>query len=123
MPLEQQQQLGAKQGRPSLLVDLRVVDGNTGAELPRDGRSAGELQFKGPHVIFRYANAPEPAVVTLGKKKSKGSKDSDLFFPTGDLATIDEVSFFFLNFGKRKDEERKKNSKHPRPPHPPPLIL
>ena len=91
---EEQHALGAKQGRPSLLVDLRVVD-ERGRELPRDGRTPGELQARGPHVIHRYANAPRPAVVE-GPRSPKGSnspQSSSLFFPTGDLATIDAMGF------------------------------
>ena len=108
LPLEEQHALGAKQGRASLLVDMRIVD-ERGKELPRDGKTPGELQFRGPHVIYRYANAPRPAVVGGGggggagggssssSSSSSGSSstrsESSFFFPTGDLATIDEMGF------------------------------
>ena len=46
--------------------------------------------MRGPHVIHRYANAPQPAVLR-SSKSSNGSETS--FFPTGDLATIDEMGF------------------------------
>lgn len=89
LPLQEQHALGAKQGRPSLLIDMRIVD-DKGKELPRDGKTPGELQIRGPHVIYRYANAPDPAVV---KKGSKNGSKNENFFPTGDLATIDEMGF------------------------------
>ena len=90
LSLEEQHALGAKQGRPSLLIDMRIVD-EQGRELPRDGRTPGELQVAGPHVIHRYANAPLPAVV-VAEGSARGSRASS-FFPTGDLATIDAMGF------------------------------
>ena len=39
-----------KQGRGLWGVDLRIV-GEDGAELPRDGKSAGALQVRGPWVV------------------------------------------------------------------------
>ena len=102
LSLEEQHALGAKQGRTSLLVDMRIVD-EKGKELPRDGKTPGELQVRGPHVIFRYANAPRPAVVVGGgggggsgsssSSKNSISNSDSFFFPTGDLATIDELGF------------------------------
>ena len=41
------------QGRPPLLVNMRIVDGNN-RELARDGKAYGDLQVRGPHVISRY---------------------------------------------------------------------
>ena len=41
------------QGRPPLLVDMRIVDGSN-RELLHDGKTPGDLQVRGPHVISRY---------------------------------------------------------------------
>ena len=45
--------LMCKQGRVPFGVELRVV-GDDGAVLPRDGRSSGRLQARGPWIIQRY---------------------------------------------------------------------
>ena len=41
------------QGWPHLLTDMRIVNAD-GKELPRDGKSTGELQVRGPHVVQSY---------------------------------------------------------------------
>ena len=41
------------QGRPPVFTDMRIVN-DGGQELPWDGRAAGELQVRGPHVIRAY---------------------------------------------------------------------
>ena len=41
------------QGRPHLLVDMRIVN-DEGNELPHDGKATGELQVRGPHVMKSY---------------------------------------------------------------------
>ena len=38
------------QGRPSMFVDVRIVD-DAGRALPHDGRAQGELQCRGLHVM------------------------------------------------------------------------
>jgi len=65
----------AKQGRAFFGVELKVVD-ETGATLPRDGRSQGELMVRGHSVISAYFKGERPTSV-------------DGWFPTGDLATLD----------------------------------
>ncbi len=64
----------AKQGRCPFGVDMRVVDA-AGAELPWDGRSAGELQVRGHWVVQSYFGGASPL--------------ADGWFPTGDVAHID----------------------------------
>ncbi|MGO8579467.1 AMP-binding protein, partial [Rhizobium leguminosarum] len=44
---EEEWDLKRSQGLPSLLVEMKIVD-PTGKELPRDGKSAGELLLRGP---------------------------------------------------------------------------
>ena len=65
----------AKQGKAVFGVELRLVD-EEGKELPRDGKTSGQLQIRGPWVIKRYFKAEEDAV------------DADQWFDTGDVAVI-----------------------------------
>ncbi len=70
------------QGTPLPLVEARVVGGD-GAEVPRDGAAAGELQVRGPWVTAGYF----------------GEADSPLkdgWLPTGDVATIDALGYVRL---------------------------
>lgn len=64
-----------KQGKPLFGVKLRIVD-DTGAVLPRDGRTSGHLQVSGPWVCSGYVDA--------------GAPRSSAWFDTGDIATLDE---------------------------------
>jgi acyl-CoA synthetase (AMP-forming)/AMP-acid ligase II len=65
----------AKQGRAVFGVEIKVVD-ETGATLPRDGTSQGELMVRGQWTVSRYY-------------KSGTSALAHGWFPTGDIATID----------------------------------
>jgi len=67
----------AKQGLPVPLVELRVR--NDQGDVPRDGKTSGEVQVRGPWVTGRYHNADAPDRWT-----------ADGFFCTGDVATLDE---------------------------------
>ncbi|HSV60752.1 MAG TPA: 3-(methylthio)propionyl-CoA ligase [Variovorax sp.] len=72
---QQQYMLRGKQGRAVFGVQLKVVDAG-GKELPRDGKSAGELMVRGPWIVSEYYKGDKPAL-------------RDGWFPTGDIATID----------------------------------
>ena len=50
---EEEARCRLSQGWPHLLTDMRIVNAD-GKELPRDGKSTGELQVRGPHVIQSY---------------------------------------------------------------------
>jgi fatty-acyl-CoA synthase len=65
----------AKQGKSVFGVELKVVD-ETGATLPRDGTSQGELMVRGQWIVSEYYKSGASALV-------------DGWFPTGDIATID----------------------------------
>ena len=65
----------ARQGRAPFGVELRVVD-DDGCVLPRDGKSSGRLQCRGPWVIKRYFKAAEDAA------------DEEQWFDTGDVAVM-----------------------------------
>lgn len=72
-----------KQGRPIFGVDVRVVDGN-GADLPWDGKSAGNLLVRGPWIASDYYRSDEPSPLQDG------------WFPTGDVATIDPDGYIHI---------------------------
>ncbi len=70
-----------KQGRALFGVDMKIVD-DDGAELPWDGKQSGHLLVKGPWVVNAYfGDAPGSAL------------DSEGWFATGDVATIDPDAF------------------------------
>jgi len=73
-----------KQGRGLWGVELRVVD-EAGELLPRDGKSAGRLQVKGPWVASAYF-----------KHDGAASFTDDGWFDTGDIATIDPEGYLRL---------------------------
>ena len=73
-----------KQGRGLWGVDLRVV-GEDGAELPRDGKSSGALQVRGPWVASAYF-----------KNDGAAAFGADGWFDTGDIATLDAEGYLRL---------------------------
>jgi fatty-acyl-CoA synthase len=75
----------SKQGRAVYGVDMKVV-GDDGQELPWDGHSSGELMVRGPWIIESYfkGEGGDPLV-----KDAQGRG----WFPTGDVATIDDQGF------------------------------
>jgi 3-(methylthio)propionyl---CoA ligase len=75
LPPADQHSIIAKQGKPVFGVELKVVD-ETGATLPRDGVSQGELMVRGQWIVSEYYKSGTSALV-------------DGWFPTGDIATID----------------------------------
>ena len=70
----------AKQGRAIFGVDMKVVDPE-GRELPWDGKSAGDLLVRGPWVVSSYFRREHEPLLRDG------------WFPTGDVAAIDEDGF------------------------------
>ena len=70
----------AKQGRAVFGVEMKIVDA-AGAELPRDGKSAGELMVRGPWIISDYFKGEGTDPLSRG------------WFPTGDVSTIDADGF------------------------------
>jgi fatty-acyl-CoA synthase len=69
-------------GYASVGVDIRIVD-DSGAVLPWDGESMGELQVRGPWVVGSYYDNPESA----------DRFTTDGWFRTGDVATIDAEGY------------------------------
>jgi fatty-acyl-CoA synthase len=75
MTFDQQVDMVTKQGRVPFGVELRIVDDNDEV-LPRDGKTSGRLQVRGPWIIQRYFEAEHNAA------------DADGWFDTGDVALI-----------------------------------
>jgi len=65
-----------RQGRKLFGVELRVVDSD-GRPLPRDGKSVGELQIRGPWICSAY----------LGDEPGS-ALDAEGWFSTGDVAVL-----------------------------------
>jgi fatty-acyl-CoA synthase len=75
----------AMTGWPVPGVEIRVVDGNN-AELPRDGKSIGEIITRSDHVMAGYYNEPEATRAVM----------SDGWFHTGDMAVWDEEGYVHI---------------------------
>lgn len=72
--------LSCKQGRVPFGVDMEIVDDDDNT-LPHDGQTFGRLLVRGPWIVERYYGEAETAL------------DSNGWFDTGDIATIDEYGF------------------------------
>ncbi len=80
LPAEAQMKLRLKQGRSIFGADIKIVN-DAGEALPHDGKTYGDLLVKGPWIIREYFKQEGPAPLVDG------------WFPTGDVATIDEDGF------------------------------
>jgi fatty-acyl-CoA synthase len=78
---EDQLRMKLKQGRPPVTVQLKLTD-DEGALLPHDGHTFGRLKIRGPFIVREYFKAEGGDVL-----------DTDNYFDTGDVATIDEYGF------------------------------
>ena len=67
-------------------VDFRVVEPETGEELPWDNESRGELQVSGPWVAKTYYN----------DERANDSFTEDGWLKTGDVATVDSNGYISL---------------------------
>jgi 3-(methylthio)propionyl---CoA ligase len=70
-----------KQGRVLAGIDMKIVDGD-GKELPWDGKAFGDLKVRGPWVANAYYGDAAGSAL-----------DTDGWFATGDVATIDPDGF------------------------------
>ncbi len=70
-------------GLPTLGVQARIANQETGEEVPWDGETSGELQVAGPWIAREYYN----------DSRSPESFTPDGWLKTGDVATIDSEGF------------------------------
>jgi len=80
---EEKTALKAKTGLPIPLVRLRVAD-EEGRPVPKDGKTMGEVQLKGPWITQGYYQNEEA---------SRAALTPDGFFRTGDIAVWDEEGY------------------------------
>ncbi|MDX1494512.1 MAG: long-chain fatty acid--CoA ligase [Longimicrobiales bacterium] len=80
MPAEERANFQTKQGQPPYGVELRIVDSDGNVQ-PHDGEAIGELQVRGPWVVDGYFRSDEEKLT------------SDRWFPTGDVASIDQEHY------------------------------
>lgn len=80
---EEQQRISQKQGRAIFGVDMKIVN-SEGLEQPWDGKTYGDLLVRGPWILERYYKGDSPLVM---------DEQGQSWFPTGDVATIDEDGF------------------------------
>jgi fatty-acyl-CoA synthase len=73
-----------RQGQPTPLVELRVVEPSSGEVLPWDDKSSGEIQAAGPWVAAAYYRDESGAA-----QSSSGQFTEDGWLRTGDVATVD----------------------------------
>ncbi|MBV9858854.1 MAG: long-chain-fatty-acid--CoA ligase [Alphaproteobacteria bacterium] len=82
----------SKQGRPIFGVEMMIAD-EMRRPLPHDGKSVGELLVRGPWIVSGYFEDTEATAAAV---------ESDGWFHTGDVATIDPDGYLQLT-DRRKD--------------------
>jgi long-chain acyl-CoA synthetase len=80
-------------GVPFPDTDARIIDLETGADLPFDGEAQGELCVRGPQVMQGYWNRPEETAATI---------DANGWLHTGDICKADPEGYFFI-VDRKKD--------------------
>lgn len=80
VPPEEEMDWRSKTGRVAAGVELRIV-GDAGNELPRDGKSVGEIEVRGPWITASYFRADVP------------DRFHDGWLRTGDVGTVDGKGF------------------------------
>ena len=83
LPKPEQDRILQKQGRAIYGVDMKIVD-SSGAELPWDGKTYGDLLVRGPWILASYYKGGSPLAPDANGQG---------WFPTGDVATIDADGF------------------------------
>jgi long-chain acyl-CoA synthetase len=80
-------------GVPLPDTEAKIVDLETGEDLPFDGEATGELCVRGPQVMKGYWNRPEETAETI---------DVDGWLHTGDICKVDPEGYFYV-VDRKKD--------------------
>ncbi|NTW02832.1 MAG: long-chain fatty acid--CoA ligase [Oscillochloris sp.] len=80
-------------GLPFPDTDAKIVDLETGVELPFDDESQGELCVRGPQVMKGYWNSPKETAETI---------DAEGWLHTGDICKATPQGYFFI-VDRKKD--------------------
>lgn len=86
LPFDEMIDIKQKQGRRVFGVDLKIVD-DEGNVQPHDGAAIGELYVRGNAVVSGYYN---------NEAATKAAFDSDGWFGTGDIASIDANGYLTI---------------------------
>ncbi len=81
VPFEDQVAVRMKQGRGVYGVEMKIVD-DEGNDLPHDGVAFGHLMVRGPWIVSEYFKGEGGAIL-----------DSEGWFDTGDVATLDQDGY------------------------------
>jgi len=85
-PYEKQLDYINKAGLPLPFCEVKVVD-NEGKEVPKDGKTPGELLVRSAGLTLGYFNDP---------KRTMESWTQDGWFKTGDVAIVDEEGYILI---------------------------
>ena len=85
-PDDEKYPVRAKAGIPVPFIEMRAA--NNDGECPRDGKTMGEVQLRGPWIASSYYNSPE---------ESQGRWTEDGWFRTGDVGTIDADGYLKIS--------------------------
>jgi long-chain acyl-CoA synthetase len=80
-------------GVPMSSVDAKLIDLETGADLPIPSEKEGELLIRGPMVMKGYWNNADETAATV---------DAEGWLRTGDICKVDEEGYFFI-VDRKKD--------------------
>jgi long-chain acyl-CoA synthetase len=80
-------------GIPLPDVDAKIVDMETGEDMPLGDSRVGEMYVRGPQVMLRYWKQTEETLATI---------DSDGWLHTGDICRTDDDGFFYI-VDRKKD--------------------
>jgi fatty-acyl-CoA synthase len=82
-------QIRCSTGRPVLMVDFRVVDENMN-DVPRDGKSQGEIVLRSPFLTLGYNNKPQ-ASEELWSGGYLHTQDIAVMHPDGFVQIVDRI--------------------------------
>jgi len=74
-------------GRPIPGVEMKLIDPESGADLPDDPETIGEIAIKGPNVMKGYLGRPDATAEAI---------DPDGWFRSGDLARKDADGWYYI---------------------------